>query len=222
MEEFKVVLGSASPRRRELLAKLGVSFEVLTADVDEDVVTVADPAENVLGRAQLKANALRGQVRQGTIIITADTTVADGAEMLNKPVNKVEAWKMLRQLRGHTHQVHSGVIIIDTNGDEHRIVNSSDVVMRPYTDEEIEAYIATGDPMDKAGAYAIQHPDFRPVAGINGCYTGIMGLPLCDVASGLEACGVKIAIPGKLEAEEKKDFYLCSRCKELFDRNLAA
>lgn len=215
MNKNKIILGSASPRRKELLAKLGVAFEILTADVDEDVVTVADPAENVLGRARLKAAALKVIVPEGAIVITADTTVADGAEMLNKPADEDEAWSMLRQLRGHTHQVHSGVIVIGADGVEHAIVNSSDVVMRPYTDEEITAYIETGDPMDKAGAYAIQHPIFRPVAEINGCYTGIMGLPLCDVAEMLRACGVEISALGVITEEEARDYLLCSRCSSV-------
>ena len=212
---MKIILGSASPRRKELLGKLGVQFEVLTADVDEDVVTVADPAKNVLGRARLKAAALKAIVPEGAIVITADTTVADGPKMLNKPADEDEAWHMLRQLRGHTHQVHSGVIVIGADGAEYSVVNSSDVVMRPYTDEEIAAYIATGDPMDKAGAYAIQHPDFRPVAEINGCYTGIMGLPLCDVAELLEACGVAMAVPTNLTRDEDEAYFLCGHCERL-------
>lgn len=221
MNDVKIILGSASPRRRELLGKLGVPFEVMTADVDEDIITIANPAENVLGRARLKAATLKTIVPKGALVITADTTVADGAEMLNKPSDEDEAWRMLRQLRGHTHQVHSGVIVIGADGVEHSVVNSSDVVMRPYTDEEIAAYIATGDPMDKAGAYAIQHAKFRPVAEINGCYTGIMGLPLCDLADILRACGVQITISKKLNAPEEQDFYLCGQCRALFHENSA-
>jgi len=221
MSKVKIILGSASPRRRELLGKLGIQFETLSADVDEDVVTVADPAANVLGRARLKMAALKAIVPEGAIVITADTTVADGAEMLNKPANEDEVWSMLRQLRGHTHQVHSGLIVTSVDGVEHEVVNTSDVVMRPYSDEEIAAYIATGDPMDKAGAYAIQHPDFRPVAEIKGCYTGVMGLPLCDMAELLKTCGVKISIFEDLDVAEQQNFSLCSRCKELFDDNSA-
>ena len=213
MSEIKIILGSASPRRRALLAKLGVRFETMTADVDEDVITVADPATNVLDRARLKAAALQDQVPSGAIIITSDTTVADGVEMLNKPADEDEAWRMLRQLRGRTHQVHTGLIMIDTAGKEHAQVNSTNVVMRPYDDGEIEAYIKTGDPMDKAGAYAIQSPGFRPVDHIVGCFTGVMGFPLCDVADLLEQCGVSLPIPEKITAEEKIDFYLCGRCE---------
>lgn len=214
---MKIILGSASPRRKELLKEIGVKFEVVTADVDEDVVTVADPGQNVLGRARLKAAAVRAIIPEGAIVIAADTTVADGVEMLNKPADESEAWRMLRQLRDHTHQVHTGVIVIGADGAEHTVVNSSDVKMRPYTDEEIAAYIETGDPMDKAGAYAIQHPQFRPVAEINGCYTGIMGLPLCDVAEILEICGVELHIPRKKKTEEVQAYYLCERCERLFN-----
>lgn len=219
MEEIKIILGSASPRRKELLEKLGIDFEVITADVDEDCITVSNPADNVLARARLKAAALKEVIPQNAMIITADTTVADQAEMLNKPIDEAEAGEMLKQLRGHAHQVHTGLIVISAAGIEHAIVNTSDVLMRPYTDDEIMAYIATGDPMDKAGAYAIQHPDFRPVASIDGCYSGIMGLPLCDIVEILTACGVKIPIVQKLNMEEVKDFYLCERCKQIFENS---
>ena len=110
--------------------------------------------------------------------------VADGVEMLNKPADEEEAWLMLCQLRGHTHQVHSGVIVIGADGVEHTIVNSSDVIMRPYTDEEIAAYIATGDPMDKAGAYAIQHPEFRPGLDTLVCHLPPTVQHLCNKVVG--------------------------------------
>ncbi|MEM8863636.1 MAG: Maf family protein [Chloroflexota bacterium] len=213
---MKIILGSASPRRKELLGKLGAPFEVITAGVDEDSITVPDPAQNVLARARLKAAALQSIVPENAIVITADTTVADGAEMLNKPANEQKAWSMLNQLRGRTHQVHTGVIIRKANGVEHEIINTTDVVMRPYTDQEITDYIATGDPVDKAGAYAIQHPAFRPVERIEGCYTGVMGFPLCDVAETLQALGAELAIDKNLSKKEAADFCLCSRCAKLF------
>ncbi len=213
MNGAKIILGSGSPRRKALLAKLGVAFEVMTADVDEDSITVADPAENVLERARLKADALKGHVPKGAIVITSDTTVADGTEMLNKPADVDEAWQMLAQLRGRAHQVHTGLICIDPTGTEHAVVSTSQLVMRNYTDKEIEAYIATGDPMDKAGAYAIQSPGFRPVDYIEGCFTGVMGFPLCDVADLLKACGVTLPFPQKLTEQEQIDFFECSRCK---------
>ncbi len=218
MRHVKIILGSASPRRRNLLAKLGVDFEVMTADVDEDSVTVADPAENVLQRARLKANALRDQIPAGAVVITSDTTVADGAEMLNKPADSDEAWQMLSQLRGRAHQVHTGLICVDGDGVEHTAVNTAQLIMRPYTDQEIETYIASGDPMDKAGAYAIQS-SFRPVEQIKGCFTGVMGFPLCDVAMLLKASGVALPIPAKLSEQEQADFCTCNRCAALFQEN---
>lgn len=217
MNNPKIILGSGSPRRRALLAKLGVEFETMTADVDEDSITDGDLVANVLARARLKAAALLTNVPANSIVITSDTTVADGQEMLNKPADDAEAWRMLRQLRGRSHQVHTGLVCINGGGVEQSLVNTTEVVMRPYTDDEIGAYIATGDPMDKAGAYAIQSPGFRPVARIEGCFTGVMGFPLCEVAVLLEACGVSLTILQNLTAEEKADFYLCERCQELFE-----
>lgn len=213
---MKLILGSGSPRRRALLSKLGVHFDVITADVDEDSITMPDPAQNVLARARLKAAALQAIVPEGALVITADTTVADEGEMLNKPADEQEAWSMLDQLRGRIHQVHTGVIVRQADGVEHEIINTTNVVMRPYTDDEIAAYIATGDPMDKAGAYAIQHPEFRPVERIEGCYTGVMGFPLCDVAEVLQTLGVATAISENLSEKERGDFFLCSRCRQLF------
>lgn len=178
-----VILGSASPRRRELLARLGIEFVVRPPTVDEDVITTANPIVNVLGRARLKAAALQADVPVGGVVLTADTVVAIDEELLNKPADAVEARHMLAQLRGRRHQVHTAVVVATTAAAEQvqETVVTTAVTMRPYTSSEIEAYIASGDPFDKAGGYAIQHPDFRPVAQIEGCYTSVVGLPLCRV-----------------------------------------
>ena len=217
MTNPKIILGSGSPRRRALLAKLGVDFEVMTADVDEDSITDGDLVANVLARARLKADALKPLIPQKAIVITSDTTVADGEEMLNKPADGDEAWRMLSQLRGRTHQVHTGLVCIDVGGTEHSLVNTTEVVMRPYSDGEIEVYIASGDPLDKAGAYAIQSPGFRPVARLEGCFTSVMGFPLCDVAELLKNCGVNLTPSQSLTPDEKTDFYQCDRCASLFE-----
>jgi len=124
------------------------------------------------------------------LIIAADTIVVDGEALLGKPRDEVEAREMLIRLRGRTHQVYTGITLIDT--DSHQQISDvccTDVPMRDYSNEELEAYIATGDPMDKAGAYAIQHPGFHPVEVLSGCFASVMGLPLCHLFVGLKQLG---------------------------------
>lgn len=181
---YQFVLASQSPRRRELLKLLQIPFEVLVADADEESVTVEDPAINVVETAVLKANIIAKQIspKKPSIIIAADTTVALSNQMLGKPSSKAEATNMLTALREKPHHVYTGLVLLNTiSGQLLKKVNSSMVTMRPYSDAEIEAYVASGDPMDKAGAYAIQHAGFRPVAKLDGCFTGVMGLSICQL-----------------------------------------
>lgn len=189
---IEFILASQSPRRRELIQLLGFPFRVIVADVDEDSVTDADPAVNVVKTAQLKSTRIAGQLvgtslSPQTIILAADTTVALDGEMLNKPANDAEARAMLQRLGNRRHEVHTGFVLLNpVNGREFQSVSTAVVTMRPYANEEIDAYIATGDPLDKAGAYAIQHPVFQPVAHLDGCYCNVMGLPVCDLMLALE------------------------------------
>jgi MAF protein len=168
-----------------LIQLLGHPVTVTSANVDEDSVTHPDPAVNVVQTADLKAMTIAAQTppqTERTIILTADTTVALDEQMLNKPANAAEAIDMLNDLRDRTHEVHTGVVLLDAaSGEKVTGVHTAVVTMRPYTDAEIAAYVATGDPLDKAGAYAIQHPIFRPVARLDGCYLGVMGLSLCHL-----------------------------------------
>lgn len=183
----ELVLASQSPRRRELIKLLGYPVWVVSADVDESLVTEPDPAVNVVGTARLKAVKIAGEWRQSNaagdaVIVAADTTVALADEMLGKPADAADARRMLRALRGRPHEVHTGLVLFELkSGREVSGVNTAVVTMRDYSDGEIEAYIASGDPMDKAGAYAIQHPVFRPVAQLDGCFTGVMGLSVCHL-----------------------------------------
>ncbi len=188
-----LILASASPRRRELIQLLRLPCEIVTADVDESSVTHPDPAINVVETARLKANAVAAQtMRRDAIVVAADTTVAIDGEMLGKPADAAAAHQMLRRLRGRVHQVHTGIVLAHmATGDIVADVASVDVPMRAYTDAEIEAYIATGDPLDKAGAYAIQHPDFAPVAHLADCYAAVVGLPLCHLVRALRRLGVR-------------------------------
>ncbi len=193
MKQSQIILGSQSPRRRELIQILNLPVTTASADVDEDSVTHPDPAVNVVQTAVLKATALAQQF-PNDIILTADTTVALGNQMLNKPRDTAHATKMLQQLRDNvTHEVHTGMVLWDlANGKKLEETHTGTVTMRPYTDQEIADYVASGDPLDKAGAYAIQHPTFRPVAKLEGCYLGVMGLSLCHLLEMLATLGIEV------------------------------
>lgn len=182
IESFLVnlILASNSPRRRQLIGLTGWDFVVSVADVDESVRENESPADYVLRLAETKARAVR--VNAENIILAADTTVVDGSDILGKPADDAEAVAMLTRLRGRTHQVFTGIALL--RGSDDSLLTDlcvTDVPMRAYSDEEIRSYVATGDPFDKAGAYAIQHPGFNPVIDMKGCYASVMGLPLCHV-----------------------------------------
>lgn len=178
------ILASNSPRRRDLFGLFKMPFRVVPADINEDRIPGEHPVDYVRRLACEKAETVSDQ--QDGLIIAADTIVADGEELLGKPADSGEAEKILKQLRGRVHQVYTGITILDVEGGQaYSDVCCTNVPMREYTDEEIDAYIATGDPMDKAGAYAIQHPGFHPVERLNGCYASVMGLPLCHLMVGL-------------------------------------
>ena len=184
--DVRFILASRSPRRRELIQLLGYPYEAISADVDETQVTHADPATNVILTAQLKADAITSQLsiqpQERVLVIAADTAVSFADDMLGKPIDTSDARRMLRMLRGQNHEVHTGLVVQDVRtGRSIRDVHTAMVTMRHYRDEELEAYLATGDPLDKAGAYAIQHPEFRPVAELQGCFGGVMGLSICHL-----------------------------------------
>ncbi len=192
MSEPRLYLASASPRRRKLLAEAGIAFEPCVAPVDEERLSAdyAGPL-GLLGEhlARRKAQAAQQQLRESAwdqdfMVLAADTTVLLEGASLAKPASADEAAAMLRQLRGRKHLVATGVALAGPAPAAFVSATATTrVLMRPYTDDEISAYIATGDPMDKAGAYSIQHPHFHPVARIAGCHLGVIGLPLCIVAT---------------------------------------
>jgi MAF protein len=181
-EKITLLLASNSPRRRQLLALGGWMFSVLVADVDESPHPGEAPGDYVLRLAESKARAVARQARPGQVVIAADTTVVDGSHILGKPQDMTEAEAMLKRLRGRVHQVCTGIAVLHP-GDERLLTDLcvTDVPMRAYTDEEIDAYVLSGDPLDKAGAYAIQHTRFCPVESLQGCYASVMGLPLCHL-----------------------------------------
>ena len=175
-----LILASNSPRRRQLLALTGIPFVVLVADVDESQLKNEKPGDYVLRLAETKARAIHAEADQ--IVLAADTTVVDGLDILGKPKDAAEATVMLKRLHGHAHQVYTGIALLrKSDGLLLTDLCVTDVPMRDYSDEEIQAYVATGDPLDKAGAYAIQHPGFHPVARMDGCFASVMGLPVCHV-----------------------------------------
>jgi septum formation protein len=159
-----------------LLTALGVKFTVDAADVDETPLPGEPPDALVCRLCRAKAAAVMMRW-PGAVVLAADTLVVLDGDLLGKPADAFEATAMLRRLRGRTHQVYTAVCVATEHGFDARL-SVSDVTMRPYSDEEIARYVSSGDPLDKAGAYAIQHPLFSPVAAWTGCYAGIMGLPL--------------------------------------------
>jgi septum formation protein len=193
----RILLASASPRRRELITLLGLPVETTSADVDEtplDHETAASLATRLSrAKAQSVLSSFILSPSSFIFILASDTVVSLDGEPLGKPRDADDARSMLKRLRNRSHQVFTAITLIDTQHD--RTITdlaSTDVPMRNYTDEEIETYIASGDPFDKAGAYAIQHPDFHPVDQSSGCYANVMGLPLCHVTRSLRQLGIDL------------------------------
>ncbi len=184
-----LILASNSPRRKHLLGLLDLEFRVVPADVDEATIPGEAPPDYVTRLAEAKARAVGEQFSNDTLIISADTTVVDGDEILGKPVDADDASQMLRRLRGRTHQVYTGVAVHRPKRVMLTDLCATDVPMRNYSDEEMQAYIDSGDPLDKAGAYAIQHAGFQPVYGLQGCYANVVGLPLCHLTRTLIKAG---------------------------------
>lgn len=188
----RLVLASGSPRRRELLRKIGVTFEVIPAEIDESVSPGLAAVEAVRMLARRKAETVAQQYRKH-MILAADTAVVvdrgSGEQMLGKPEDDDDAVRMLKMLRGRTHKVHSAFALCCADRD--LLVDetvSTEVTLCEISDEEIRAYVATGEPRDKAGAYAIQGIASMFVARINGSYSNVVGLPLVEVVAALKRC----------------------------------
>lgn len=185
-----IVLASASPRRRELLALMGIDFGVMPSDINEAPIP-GEPAAEMAKRLSLsKANAVAA-AHSEALVIAADTLVVLDGLVLGKPADEAMAFEMLTRLAGRQHWVYTGLAIVDAGRSRHcEQVAATLVTMRQYTADEVRRYVATGDPIDKAGAYAIQYPQFDPVARIGGCYANVMGLPMCHVYRVLDLWGV--------------------------------
>lgn len=197
---MQLILASNSPRRKQLLALSGWSFIALPADVDETSKPDELPLVYVLRLAESKARKVAESSGPDSIVLAADTTVVDRRwvdgevyeAILGKPVDETEAERMLLDLRGRTHQVYTGLALLRA-ADGLLLTDwcVTDVPMRNFSNEEMLAYIASGDPLDKAGAYAIQHRGFHPVEQLQGCYANVVGLPVCHVTRLLEHMDVK-------------------------------
>jgi septum formation protein len=182
-----LVLASASPRRRELLTQAGYAFEVQPAHVNEDLRPGEDPITYAVRLARDKAQAVFADVNDpNAIILGADTTVTLDSHILAKPEDAADAARMLRLLSGRTHRVITGVAVVTAKSTE-VAAEVTGVQFLTLSDEEIAAYVATGEPMDKAGAYGIQGLAAKWIPRVEGCYFNVVGLPLALVSTMLEA-----------------------------------
>ena len=193
MTEF--ILASKSPRRKILLRNLIDSFFVVNSEVEEQEIPGENPPELVKRLAKEKAlqgaASLSSNSLPNALVIGADTIVVDGEDVLGKPLDQADAARILEQLKGKTHQVLSGIALYDlSSGEIQTRLVCTEVKMREYTEEEIQEYIASGDPLDKAGAYGIQDRDFNPAPQFYGCFANVMGLPLCHLALLMKEMGL--------------------------------
>jgi MAF protein len=188
---MRLILASESQRRLELLRQSGIDCEARPAGIAEDALEGETPEDAARRLSREKARAAAAPLKGSEAwVLAADTVVADGPIVLGKPAEREQARAYLQRLRGREHRVITGVCLFQApSGRESSELSVTRVLMREFSLGELEQYLESGDPMDKAGAYGIQHPDFRPAAAIDGCYTNVVGLPLCKVYRLLEDAG---------------------------------
>ena len=184
-----IILASQSPRRRELLGQMGLSFTVRVADIDETMDPRLPPEDAVAAISAKKAAAIPAE--PGDVVIAADTIVVLDGTILGKPHSKEEAEQMLLALSGRAHRVMTGVTVLQ-DGKLHSFTEITQVIFRSLSQAEIRAYVATGDPMDKAGSFGIQGLAGLFVERLEGDYFNVMGLPLCALGRVLRCFGVEI------------------------------
>lgn len=189
------VLASTSPRRRELIKLFGLDFKFVSVEIDE-TPQAGESAPELVDRLSRAKAEQASQTNRGALVIAADTVVSIDGAILGKPNDLRDAERMLKQLRARDHVVYSGLTAMQGARLWTQIATTT-VRMRDYADAEIAAYVATGDPLDKAAAYAIQHNHFRPVAEIDGCQANVMGLPLCHLYLALKKFGVVVSAPDR-------------------------
>lgn len=188
---MKVVLASSSPRRREILQQIGCDFTVVTSHVEEDNRLEVTPCQLVTLHAQSKALAVKAKVDSDTVVIGADTVVVFAGQIFGKPSSVQEAKQMLMTLSGKQHEVITGVAVVNCSTNEMWTDYSvTQVNFSVLSEGEIDRYIATGEPMDKAGAYGIQGRGSLFVDSINGCYFNVVGLPVFKLCGILKKAGV--------------------------------
>lgn len=189
MHQQRIILASSSPRRRELISWMNIPFEVTSADIDERHQKGEHPIDYVQRVACEKAEAIFNSSHFAAVILAADTIVIHGEHILGKPKDKDQATEMLLELRGVIHQVVTAICLIQPDGKTMQDLCVSNVRMRNYSDQEIRKYVSSGDPLDKAGAYAIQNGSFDPVSEFNGCFASVMGFPFCHIERNLQKIG---------------------------------
>ena len=202
-----LVLASGSPRRRDLIGALDMSVEIYVPLDQEGSPYQDEPPESFVTRVALdKARGVGAEIGDA-IVLGADTAVVVDRDVLGKPADKEDARRVLERLRGRDHIVVTGVVALDTrSGRWHSATKITGVTMRQYSDDEIAAYVASGEPLDKAGGYAVQDEVFRPTSAIDGCYLNVVGLPMCEVVVLLEKLGLPVRV--------KSDWRPLERCQD--------
>lgn len=197
MNQNCLILASGSPRRQELLGALVKEFKIVVSGVPEPVALDRSPEENILSIARAKAEAV-SKLSGDCVVLAADTDVVLDGEILGKPADSADAVAMLKRLRGREHEVLSAVVVFDpVRGTGWHEVVRSIVRIRNLSDPDIDAYVATAEPLDKAGAYAIQGVAASMVESVTGCYTNVVGLPLCATRRLLTFAGAAINPNGR-------------------------
>lgn len=197
-----IYLASKSPRRRELLKQIGIQFELLmmreqSPRVDVDEAPLRDESAHVyvqrivLLKSAMAVKVMRERRLPPRLIVTADTTVTIDGEVLGKPVDRDDAVRMLKRLAGQSHQVLTAIAVATGNEVKHAL-STSFVAFAPLSDDEIKRYVDSGEPMDKAGGYAVQGLAARFIVKLSGSYSGVMGLPLYETTTLLRQCGMPI------------------------------
>ena len=186
---MNVILASQSPRRRELLGLTGLDFQIRVADIDETMNPDATPYDEVARLSREKALAIPREAED--VVIAADTIVVCDGARLGKPRDEADAFRMLRMLSGRDHQVMTGMTVLQGERSV-TCTEVTDIHFRDLSDEEIRAYIATGEPMDKAGAYGIQGGAALFVSHLNGDYFNVVGLPVCRLGMILRSFGLRV------------------------------
>lgn len=188
---MKIILASSSPRRKQLLEQIGLEFDIITSDIEENIEKNENAGQLVERLALNKALDVAQRTQTRNLVIGADTVVCKEQEILGKPRDKQEAYEMLKALSGRTHKVMTGVAIVEApNGKSLVMHEETSVKFRDLSDDEIKEYIATGEPMDKAGSYGVQGKGALFIEKIDGCYFNVVGLPLSKFCIMIKEFGI--------------------------------